>query len=100
MGTFTNSKGQDEMPHIMRHFIRVYTVCKSKKDLQTKEFFENHNLTLAFLLLQTMMGTFTNSRDPDEMPHNMQHFIRVSTVCKGKKRSSDIRVQSFLNIIT
>ena len=25
-----------EMPHIMWHFIRVYTVCKGKKDLQTK----------------------------------------------------------------
>ena len=32
---------------IMQHFIRVYTVCKGKKDLQTKEYnnFENYNLT-------------------------------------------------------
>ena len=43
MGTFSNSEDQDEMPHyaacyFMRHFIRVYTVCKGKKDLQTKEY--------------------------------------------------------------
>ena len=35
------------------------------------------------------MGTFTNSEDPGEMPHNiMRHFIRVSpvyTVCICKK---------------
>ena len=32
---------------IMLHFIRVYTVCKGKKDLQTKNvvFFENYNMT-------------------------------------------------------
>ena len=33
---------------IMLHFIRVYTVCNGKNDLQTKEytiFFENDNLT-------------------------------------------------------
>ena len=32
---------------IMLHFIRVYTVCKGKKDLQIKEqiFFEKYNLT-------------------------------------------------------
>ena len=24
--------------HIMRHFIKIYTVCKGKKDLQTKEY--------------------------------------------------------------
>ena len=31
----------------MLHFIRVYTVCEGKKDLQTKEYtiFENYNLT-------------------------------------------------------
>ena len=31
--------------HIMLHFIRVYTVCKGKKYLQTKEYniFENYN---------------------------------------------------------
>ena len=26
-----------------------------------------------------------NSEDPDEMQHIMLHFIRVYTVCKGKK---------------
>ena len=33
--------------YIMRHFSRVYTVCKGKNDLQTKEynFYENYNLT-------------------------------------------------------
>ena len=36
MGTFSNSEDQDEMPHyaacyFMRHFIRVYTVCKGNK---------------------------------------------------------------------
>ena len=31
------------------------------------------------------MGTFTKSEDPDEMPHNIQHFIRVFTVCMGKR---------------
>ena len=36
MDTFTNSEDPEEMPHIMWHFIRVYTVCKGKKDLQTK----------------------------------------------------------------
>ena len=32
---------------IERHFIRVYTICKGKKGLQTKEYniFENDNLT-------------------------------------------------------
>ena len=34
MGNFTNSADPDEMWHI----IRVYTVCKGKKDLQTKEY--------------------------------------------------------------
>ena len=31
----------------MLHFNRVYTVCKGKKDIQTKEYniFENYNLT-------------------------------------------------------
>ena len=31
---------------IMLHFIRVYTVCKGKKDIQTKNMisFENYNL--------------------------------------------------------
>ena len=42
MGTFANSEDPDEM-----QFIRVYTFCKDKKDLQTKEniFFLNYNLT-------------------------------------------------------
>ena len=31
------------------------------------------------------MSTFANSEDPDEMHHNVLHFIRVCTVCKGKK---------------
>ena len=32
---------------IMRHFIRIDTICKGKKDLKTKiiHFFENFNLT-------------------------------------------------------
>ena len=32
---------------IMLHFIRVYTVCKGKNDLKTKEYniFANYNLT-------------------------------------------------------
>ena len=53
------------------------------------------------------MCTFANSEDPDEKHHNaefhqgtMLHFIRVYTVCKGKKRSSDKRIQYFLKIIT
>ena len=39
----TNSEDPDEM----LHFIRVYTVCKGKKDLQTKEnnIFANYDLT-------------------------------------------------------
>ena len=44
MGTFTNSEDPDEMPH----FIRVYTVCEGKKDLQMKKynfFCFNYNLT-------------------------------------------------------
>ena len=36
MGTFANSEDPDEMQHNMLHFIRVYTVCKGKTDLQTK----------------------------------------------------------------
>ena len=47
-----------------------------------------------------IMGTLTNSEDPDEMPYNMghimQHFIRVYTV---KKRSSDQKKQYFSKII-
>ena len=34
MSTFANSGDPDEM----LHFIKVYTVCKGKKDLQTKEY--------------------------------------------------------------
>ena len=30
------------------------------------------------------MGTFTNSEDPDEMPHDAAFHIRVYTVCYGK----------------
>ena len=30
------------------------------------------------------MGTFTNSEDPDEMPH-IAAFYRVYTVCEDKK---------------
>ena len=30
---------------MMLHFIRVYTVCKGKKDLRTTDFFFNYNLT-------------------------------------------------------
>ena len=43
MGTFTNSEAPDEM----QHFIRVYTVCLCKTDLQTKEYntFLSYNLT-------------------------------------------------------
>ena len=44
MSTFVNGEDPDEM----HHFVRVYTVCKGQKDLQTKvkEFlFENYNLT-------------------------------------------------------
>ena len=32
--------------------------------------------------------------------HIMRHFTRVYTVCKGKKISSDKRIQYFLEIIT
>ena len=43
MSTFANSEDPDEM----QHFIRVYTVCKCKKGLQTKEYniFLNYNPT-------------------------------------------------------
>ena len=34
MITFANREDPDEM----LHFIRVYTVCKGKKDLKTKEY--------------------------------------------------------------
>ena len=36
---------------IMRHFIRVYTVCKGKKDFQTKNtiVFEKYNLTPLYM---------------------------------------------------
>ena len=36
MGTFTNSVHPDEMQHTA-DFITVFTVCKGKKFLQTKE---------------------------------------------------------------
>ena len=40
MSTFANSEDPDEM----QHFIRVYTVCKGKNDLQTKKYnsFQNY----------------------------------------------------------
>ena len=41
------------------------------------------------------MSTFANSEDPDEMQHQL-HFIRVNTVCKGKK---DIQAKESLNTI-
>ena len=52
MSTFTNSIDPDKNAAFhqgrkVRHFIRVYTVCKGKKDLQTKIyniFFFNYNL--------------------------------------------------------
>ena len=37
MSTFANSEDPDEMQHNAL-FIRVYTVCKGKKDLQRKEY--------------------------------------------------------------
>ena len=37
MSTFTKSEDPDEMQHNMLHLIRVYIVCKGKKDLQTKK---------------------------------------------------------------
>ena len=40
------------------------------------------------------MSTFTNSEDPDEMQLNAA-FIRVYTVCKGKKIFSDKRIVIF-----
>ena len=48
------------------------------------------------------MSIFANSEDPNEMQHYaafqmkciiMLHFIRVHTVCKGKKSSSDKKIQ-------
>ena len=46
MSNFANSEDPDEMQQML-HFIRAYTFCKGKKDLQTKEniFFLNYNLT-------------------------------------------------------
>ena len=47
MKTFANSENQDEMQHNTAfsrlHFIRVYTVCKVKKNTMVF-FFENYNL--------------------------------------------------------
>ena len=37
MSTFANSEDPDEYSKML-HFIRVYTVCKGKKDLQTNEY--------------------------------------------------------------
>ena len=65
---------------IMLHFIRVYTVCKDKNDLQTKRC----NILYGFYPLymgNPYTDTFTNNADQDEM----LHFIRVYTVCKSKK---------------
>ena len=48
MKSFANIENQDEMQHNTAfsrlHFIRVYTVCKVKKN--TMFFFENYNLAL------------------------------------------------------
>ena len=41
-----------------------------------------------------LTSIFAISEDPDEMI--MLHFITFYTVCKGKKRSGDKRIQSFL----
>ena len=38
------------------------------------------------------MSTFANSEDPDEMQHNVLHFIWVCTVWKGKK---DIQTKEY-----
>ena len=62
---------------IMLHFIRVYTICKGKKDLQTKRIqylFEKYNLT------------------PLEKCC-MLHFTRVYSVCKGQKDLQTKRIQ-------
>ena len=45
------------------------------------------------------MSTFANSGDPDEMQHNAA-FHQGLHVSGGKKRSSDIRIQYFMKIIT
>ena len=37
MGTLANNGDPDKMPHIMRHFIWVFTVCQHKIDLQSKK---------------------------------------------------------------
>ena len=39
------------------------------------------------------MSNFANKEDPDEMQHYV-HFVRVYTVCKGKK-TSDKRIKYF-----
>ena len=46
------------------------------------------------------MSTFANSEDPDEMQHNLLHFIRVCIVCKSKKDHQTKEIQYFLKIIT
>ena len=45
-------------------------------------------------------GTFTNREDPDAKlkSHIMLHFIRVYTVCYGKKRAPGIKIQYFRKV--
>ena len=45
------------------------------------------------------MGTFTNSEDPDEMPHNVALQQDLQCLLK-QKRSSDKKIQYFYKIIT
>ena len=42
-------------------------------------------------------GTFTNREDPDAKlkSHTIEHFIRVYTVCYGKKRAPGTKIQYF-----
>ena len=42
------------------------------------------------------MGTFTNSEDPDEMPHNAAFHLGLHCLLR-LKRSSDKIVQCFKN---
>ena len=46
MGTFTNREDRDEMPHFAAINLGLH-LCKSKRDIQTKNtiFFLNYNLT-------------------------------------------------------
>ena len=50
------------------------------------------------LLIQSKNCTLAKCVDPDQMPHNMWHLIRVYTVCNNERRKKELIFVIIINI--